>query len=290
MEETEAMMIPLSAPYLVESTGGLSVRIVPSRGLEIDGAWFAGVPLHWNGSATDAYTDDPWLSSFAQSMVTTCGLNNVGEPSEGYGLHGDLAMIPATQVTVRHEGDTTLVTGLIRDGAMECRRTITVIPSAGSLRIDDAVTNLGLERLQAPFLYHVNWGEPFLGPELAVEGEVESTVSRDGGEVATGWRAPFTAIAADELVLEHRVPADANGWRSLTFANTKVEIVARVSWLGLDRVHEWIATHRGAAVAAIEPANCSVLGRAHDREMGDAPYLEPDEVRRTSLLIEVRKA
>jgi len=28
----------------------------------------------------------------------------------------------------------------------------------------------------------------------------------------------------------------------------------------------------------------------HDREMGNAPYLQPAEVRRTSLLIDVRKA
>jgi hypothetical protein len=37
---------------------------------------------------------------------------------------------------------------------------------------------------------------------------------------------------------------------------------------------------------AVEPANCSVLGREHDRTAGTAPWLEPGQRRRTQLRIE----
>jgi len=284
------MTVALDSPYVVQSTDGLSVSILATRGLEITGAWFAGVPLHWKGETSDVYPDNAWLAGFTQSLVTTCGLNNVGSPSEGYPLHGDIALIPATEVTVRQDDDKTVVGGTITDGSFDLVRTITVEPRSGSLLIEDVVTNHGTERLQAPLLYHVNWGKPFLGPELTIDGNVASTVSRDGFPFTADWRRPFESIETAELVLEHEIRPDAQGWRALTLTNFPLGIAARVSWTGLDRVHEWIALHCGAAVVATEPANCSVLGREHDREVGNAPYLAAGEVRQTQLLIQVGRA
>jgi hypothetical protein len=42
-------------------------------------------------------------------------------------------------------------------------------------------------------------------------------------------------------------------------------------------------------VIGIEPANCSVLGRAHDRAAGRLPMLAPGETRVTTLTIEVEE-
>jgi hypothetical protein len=53
----------------------------------------------------------------------------------------------------------------------------------------------------------------------------------------------------------------------------------------LPRLWQWI--HPGYGVLGIEPANCSVLGRAHDRAEGRLPVLAPGEVRVTTLEIEV---
>jgi hypothetical protein len=41
----------------------------------------------------------------------------------------------------------------------------------------------------------------------------------------------------------------------------------------------------GLFALGIEPANCSVLGRAHDRSQGTLPFLEPGEERSTRIAI-----
>ena len=49
----------------------------------------------------------------------------------------------------------------------------------------------------------------------------------------------------------------------------------------LPRLWQWVAPERG--VIGIEPANCSVRGRAFDASVGRLPILQPGEVRETSL-------
>ncbi len=38
-----------------------------------------------------------------------------------------------------------------------------------------------------------------------------------------------------------------------------------------------------------EPANCCVLGRAHDRAEGRLPFLEPGQARRTRIAVTVEE-
>jgi Domain of unknown function (DUF4432) len=53
----------------------------------------------------------------------------------------------------------------------------------------------------------------------------------------------------------------------------------------LPRLWQWI--HPEYGVLGIEPANCSVLGRAHDRAAGRLSVLSPGEARTTTLRIDV---
>jgi Domain of unknown function (DUF4432) len=53
----------------------------------------------------------------------------------------------------------------------------------------------------------------------------------------------------------------------------------------LPRLWQWIDPAPGTYALGIEPANCSVLGRAHDRAEGTLPELEPGEERTTSIVI-----
>jgi hypothetical protein len=73
-----------------------------------------------------------------------------------------------------------------------------------------------------------------------------------------------------ERVYEH-VPAPS------TVAVVGAGLRVDVSWGGLDRLHQWIDPGLGAL--AIEPANCSVMGRAFDRAEGRLPILEPGQER-----------
>ena len=54
------------------------------------------------------------------------------------------------------------------------------------------------------------------------------------------------------------------------------------------RLWQWIEPTLG--VIGIEPANCSLLGRAHDRAEGRLPELAPGETRDSTLEIAVEAA
>jgi hypothetical protein len=51
---------------------------------------------------------------------------------------------------------------------------------------------------------------------------------------------------------------------------------------------QWVDPASGSNALALEPANCSVLGRAEDIASGRMPFLDPGEERSTSLTIAVR--
>jgi hypothetical protein len=65
------------------------------------------VPLAWvsavgeRGPLGGRLRDDDWLRGFGGGLVATCGLRNVGAPSEGHGLHGEISHQPARDVASR---------------------------------------------------------------------------------------------------------------------------------------------------------------------------------------------
>ena len=57
----------------------------------------------------------------------------------------------------------------------------------------------------------------------------------------------------------------------------------------LPRLWQWVDPAPGVYALGLEPANCSVLGRAHDRAAGTLPFLAPGEVRTTRIAITVEE-
>ena len=56
----------------------------------------------------------------------------------------------------------------------------------------------------------------------------------------------------------------------------------------LPRLWQWVHPATGTYALAVEPSNCSVLGRAHDIAVGRMPFLDPGEARTSWLTIEAR--
>jgi hypothetical protein len=141
----------------------------------------------------------------------------------------------------------------------------------GGVRIRDTTRNLGRNPEPAPLLYHCNllWDEV----------DIDSTEVRPRDDDARNgdWRS--LGPPGPERVYEHV------GATHATVALGDVRITVRSS---LPRLWQWI--HPDYGVLGIEPANCSVLGRAHDRAEGRLPVLEPGEERVTTLDIDVEAA
>jgi hypothetical protein len=277
---------------------GIDVRLLPDRGLDAGAAWFSGIPLAWESAAGErAPIPNPreldWLRAFGGGLVTTCGLRNVGAPSEGHGQHGEFSMQRAVVEAVERSDEALIVQGRIAEVSalglhLEVERTWSTRVGEARLELVDVTRNLGRDPEPAPLLYHVNLGLPLWSDGAMLEIDARETRPRDAAAApfAGEWqRAPGTVPGAEERVFEHVVEPDARGWCTARVANAGMEVVVRWDAGTLPRLWQWVHPAPGMGVLGIEPANCSVLGRAHDRAEGRLPMLAPGEERVTRLEI-----
>ena len=289
----------------VRPWGGIGCRIYPDRGLDIGQAWFGDTPLAWTSQVGEVgpqehLEDMAWGKAFGGGLMVTCGLRNVGMPSEGHGLHGTYSHLAASDVrtgaVVGDDDAAVVISGIVEDekppAPLRVERTIRVAVGHGRIDVEDVTTNMGNAPAEAPLLYHCNFGYPLWSPpaNLTIPA-VTATHARDPqSEVALEtWHAPPPVEVAAERVLEHVIPRDlAEG--QVVITNTDLGIAVEVGWdrTELPRLNQWLDPNRGMSVLGIEPANCSTRGRAFDRAAGVLPGLEPGQVRRTRLWLEAR--
>jgi Domain of unknown function (DUF4432) len=285
----------------VRVQGGIDLRLLPDRGLDAGDAWFGGVPLDWRAPVgeTAAVAND-WMLSFGGGLMVTCGLRNVGVPSEGHGQHGDYTFQKAVVEAVERSGDAIIVQGRIAEVAalghhLEVERTWRTYAGQGLVQLEDVVTNRGRETEPALQLYHVNLGAPLWseGAELVLDARATHPRDADAAPYADSWnRAPGIMPDAAERVFEHEVAPGTDGWCSATVRNPRLGLELEVRWdaATMPRMWQWGHPAPGLGVLGLEPANCSVLGVAHDRAEGRLPELAPAEERRTRLEIRARVA
>lgn len=276
----------------VQPSDGLHARVLLDRGMDIGAAWFRGSPVSWMSAAGErpggTDTGDAWNRVWAGGLVTTCGLRNVGPPDEGFGHHGHLTDSSAELVSVTRGLSEIVVTGLTREPAgfgrgLVMHRTLRWTIGSASLEMTDIVRNEGSEPEQAPILYHVNLGYPFLAADTVTQGGFRTSRGVFPGAEG-GFDAHMGAPrAAPSEVFEHDL-VDGGGIRVLSpSTGTALDI----DWTRetLPRFYTWRWRRPGVYVQALEPANCGQHGRARDRAEGRAPTLEPGEERTTGLTL-----
>lgn len=276
--------------------GGIDLRLLPDRGLDAGDAWYEGVPLDWRSPVGETgNVADDWMLSFGGGLVVTCGLRNVGVPSEGHGQHGDYTFQRADVAAVERSGDALIVRGSISEVAalghdLHVARTWRTYAGQGLVQLEDVVTNCGPVTEPALQLYHVNLGPPLWAEGSELEFDARATHPRDAEAqpFADAWgTAPALMPGEPERVFEHEVVPSADGWSSATVRGAGLELEVRWDAATLPRMWQWV--HPSYGVLGIEPANCSVLGVAHDRAEDRLPELAPGEERRTRLEIRARR-
>lgn len=295
------------------ASGGLSATILADRGLDLGAVWAAGHQVSWQsttGAVHPAYFDEAtWLRSFHGGLLTTCGLQNVGVPSEDqgvhHGLHGRVSNIPARAVSHRViEEDGRLVAeirGEMREtdvfGAdLLLRRRITLPMGETVVSVEDEIINGGFAPAPVMILYHVNLGYPVVADGARLLAPPADVVPRDEAARAglgESTRFPPPQDGFEEQVFHHGLHHPEAEQASISVVNPGFEptggIALTVTWdpRQLPRLWQWRMLGPGMYLTGLEPANCGLAGRAAERDDGSLEVLEPGQTRRSGVSIRV---
>lgn len=289
--------------------GGIDVRVLPDRGCDLGAAWFRGVPLSWSSAVGERAPFAPpsgeeWLDAFGGGLMVTCGLRNVGWASEGVGVHGVFSHQRARVVEVdrrRTEGGiVAVVRAVIRDASharwhLEVERTIATRAGEGRVEIVDVTRNRGAKPEPAPLLYHVNVGAPVWDDGVRLKMPNSRLVIPDAAAAASGaseaWSVAPGIEPGGERGFEHVIEPAADGWAEARVVNERLGLELALRWDArtLPRFNQWVHPAPGVYVLGLEPTNCSVQGRAHDRAEGRLPILEAGAERITRVEISARE-
>jgi hypothetical protein len=270
------------------------------------------MPLSWRSTVGDvhpAYYESRslgWLRSFAGGLLTTCGLDQFGLPSNDggveLGLHGRISNLPASQVNYSTSwvGDEyeLEITAEVRQAMvfgenLVLRRRISTALGSNRIRIEDIVTNEGFEPAPHMLLYHFNLGFPLVSETSSLYLQVKETLPRDAAARSglPEWeRFQPPAPGYQEQVFIHRPEVDEQGNITVELKNPQMELSLRwiYSSANLPYLMEWKMMGEGTYVVGVEPANCNGLARRSAvRETGNLLILESGESRDYHIDVEV---
>jgi hypothetical protein len=297
---------------------GLEIEVLLDRAMDLGRASFCGKTLAYRapgGDSHPAFYDASglnWLRTFGVGLLATCGLQNVGSPSEdegvAHGLHGGISATPAREISVdscwegseyrfRLTGRMREITPLGLFGPnLSLTRSISAVLGSNTIEISDTVENEGFTEAPLMLLYHFNLGFPLLdqgGKLLTASAKVtpRDATAEPGLKTWGQIDAPKPGYA--EQVFFHEMKADDKGWaKAMLVSPTRPEdgplaLCLEYDTSTLPRFTQWKQLGSGVYVMGLEPANCLVMGRAAEREGGTLCMLRPGEKRSSSLRVNV---
>lgn len=288
------------------NSSGLTLTILPDRGMDIYTAAYNGIPLTWINRGAPFLPDggEQWLRQFNGGLLTTCGLTHVGPPEtddqtgEFRDIHGHYTRLRAYDMSIRgswtasnYEMKLTgeLAQSKLHGEQLAVNRRFSWKLGEPRINIVDFVTNHSDKPVPLMLLYHFNTGYPIVrkGTELAIASEVYSRdeVARKG---VTTWNIYDDAKSGyEEQVFFHHAKNDPAGRAHAALINDDIGL--KFSWKTdtLPYFTQWKNTRRNMYVNGIEPGNCVPEGQNSARKSGRLVMLEPDETVTYSLTIEV---
>ena len=295
----------------IKTGSGLSCTVLIDRGLDISTAEYNGKALAWRSMTQDAHPAffEPeglgWLRTFYGGLLVTCGMTYAGAPGEdqgqAYGLHGRVSHLPAKNVyaDAAWEGDRYRIwvrgkcqESIVFSENLLLTREISAYMGESRLLLHDVVENVGHARTEHMYLYHINIGFPAVDEGARLISPSRSAHPRDaeaeeGKEDYPRFQAPTAGYK--EKVYFHDLGTNADGYTQTAIANPALGhgVYIRYPKAQMPEFIEWKMMGVRNYVVGMEPANCSVLGRAAERQRGTLQFLEPGERREYHLEIGV---
>jgi hypothetical protein len=269
----------------VKTAAGLSASFAEDKCLDIIDLSYNGVNLAFlskNGLVTAPLANpnaDSFLKYWQGGFMSTCGLRNSG-PScridkEFFPFHGHVGQMPASRVNVKVDEEKIKIKGRIRESSLfghclEMERKITIPSDGASIKVKDTIYNLTPEPETILFLYHINFGFPFLSEDLVLkfpEAEVSGRTDLAQERIADHAKITPPIDGEPEVVYFHK-PKEKDVEVSLT--NKALGIKAAVSYdsENLPVLAQWKCMHSGDYALGIEPGTSHIRGRKEELENG----------------------
>ena len=255
---------------------GIDVRILPDRGFDLGAAWFRGTPLAWISAVGEAATaaaparNAEWNDAFGGGLSRRAGCATSARRPEGHRLHGTV-LAPARAGRLRRARDRTRWS---RGRASSTRpRSATASRSSASSApgsATDASRVTDVTREPRPGARGRAAALPRQPRASALErGRAARDRRRRGRRRATRTRRRPSRLGSRARTRAGRAGARLRARRRHRAPPSPTTACASSS-PGASRACGSGCT-RPTACSGLEPANCSVLGRAHDRAEGRLP-------------------
>ena len=273
---------------------GLEMHLVADRALDISELRFRGVSIGYlsaTGITHPSYYEPEgygWLRSFYGGFLTTCGLDQVGEPcqvgSNSYGLHGRIANCPAEQLCteVRREGDKLVgvIRGTIKQACQQeeayiLRRTYYFTDDSAEFTFEDEIENQSGKEMPLQVLYHFNLGYPFLSPTLKMQLPESKTVAWD--EASEEMCVDYSNCTDDrEMTLMHLLTQKSSKER-VVLQNQGIQLSLEFDGKQLPILAQWRLLQPREYILAFEPTNNHLRGLEWETKKGTSALLTPGE-------------
>jgi len=285
----------------VRSGSGFNYTVLADRGLDLSLAEYRGMPIAWRSCVGDqppAFFEPEgmrWLRTFGGGLLTTCGLDSTGPPSEEqgrqFGLHGRYSALPAERVKWDEcwQGNSCIleIEGRVRQSAvfgenLVLSRRLETPLGESRIRLRDRVENAGSEEQPQLILYHWNFGFPLVDEGTRLFAPVQAIVPRDD-ESARGLKRAMVAeppARRPEQCYFYSL-ASRRGWTEVALVNERLNggaglgVLLRYRAATLPHFTQWKCMAEGTYVIGLEPSNAELLGRAEARRQGKLPTLRP---------------
>ncbi len=288
----------------VKTGSGLHFTVLPGRGMDLAWAEFKGIPFGYiskTGIVSPEYyeaTGMEWLRTFFAGLLTTCGLSNVGGPTEEdhpvlgkqqFGIHGRISNMAADKVSVNEEwkDDDFIMTvsGKMREAVLHgenlsLKRTITSSLGAKSFHIHDIIENEGTQETPVMILYHFNIGYPLLdkNSRFICNSNKITTATReaeDNKDQYDKWSEPVANER--EHLFFHDLKTDDKGITCCGMVNPDLQFGVYIKYkkIQLPKFTQWKMIAEKEYVVGLEPGNCNPIGRTETRKKGTLEILQP---------------
>lgn len=271
--------------------GALSFLVMEDKALDIAELSYHGVQMNYLAK-TGLIGRNPYdthgaeaLRSIMGGFFFTCGLENICAPyaAEGkeYPMHGRMRTTPAEHVCVDaawKDGRYCItISGEMREAEifgenLLLRRTITTVYGEETITISDEIVNESFRPEPVMFMYHCNFGFPFLQEGCRLVLPTKKVIPRE--HLSELHLADYDKIEPPkdnemEYVFLHELCSDARGNTFVAIVNDRDSLAVQLHFNRnqLPYFMEWKSCASGDFALGLEPSNSSVYGRGfHEKE------------------------